>query len=102
MDYYSQFPCPPEDAIINDVLSILSKKYNFTESKIKQIVKDQFDEGGGIHSMGSMTGYHVFGKNDLIKRSSNILDKKYKIRFRSVVLIIKVFLDIYHVILEKR
>ena len=102
MDYYSEFPCPPEDVIIDDVLSILSKKYDFADSKIKQVIKDQFDKGGGIQSMGSMTGYHVFGKTDLIKRSSNILDKTPKFRFHSVVLIVKVFLNIYHVILENR
>ena len=102
MDYYSQFPCPPEDVIINEVLSILSKKYNFTQSKMKHVIKDQFDKGGGIRSMGSMTGYYVFGKCDLIKRSSNVLDKTPKISFRLMVLIIKAFLNIYQVILEKR
>lgn len=102
MDYYSQFPCPPEDVIIDQVLHILSSKYKFTESKMKQVIKDQFDKGGGIQSMGSMTGYHVFGKSDLIKRSSKMLDKTPRISFRSVALIIKVFLNIYHEILEKR
>ena len=77
MDYYSQYPCPPEDIIITEVLNIMRKKYiSYCEVEMKNIIKEEFDLNGGISSMGSATGYQVFGKKDLVDRVNNRIIKK--------------------------
>ena len=95
LDYYSQYPCPPEDVIIHDILEIVSKKYCLNKKKIENIIKTELISNGGISSMGSFTGYHVFGKKELLNKTLNVLKTYKNITFKNTVKCIMIILKLY-------
>ena len=96
LDYYAQYACPPEDVIINDILCIVSKKYFINKQTIENTIRNELLLNGGIESMGSYKGYHVFGKNDLLNRTVVKLNKYKFTTFKSTITWILCILRLYH------
>ncbi len=74
MDYYSEFPAPPNYKVIHEVSLELYKKYpqdtlNVEMLKLQKYIKQSLEDMGGHSRLGSYTGYIVFGKHDLIQRT---------------------------------
>lgn len=105
MDYYSDFPAPPEQEVIKDVVKVVSKIYDSSKkTTIEKCVKEVFDELGGHSALGSYTGYCVFTRNNLIERSIEKM-KTFRVRylqFRTVVKIIIILERIYVDVLHQR
>ena len=91
MDYYSDFPAPPEDEVIRDVTKELLKILGDTSHKetvIEKCVKEVLYELGGLSALGSYTGYYVLTRNNLIESSLKKM-KTYKARYLKFKTVVK-------------
>ena len=105
MDYYSDFPAPPETEIIQDITSKLSTLDKYKSKNIftiKRCVKTALEDMGGHKSLGSFSGYVVFSKKELIQRTEQLLDNYRMVTFRTVVKIVIALNNTYNVILHNR
>lgn len=76
MDYYSNFPAPPVVQVIKDVSQELYRdisKQHIKPSVMRKNILIALDRIGGHSNLGSLTGYALFGKKDLIHKSSLVL-----------------------------
>lgn len=79
MDYYSDFPAPPVDKVITDVSQELYRdvsKKHIKPSVMRKNILIALDRIGGHSQLGSFTGYIVFGKKELIHKSSLTIDEE--------------------------
>ena len=104
MDYYSDFPPPPESEIITNVAEELWSTLHFSLKKMKKIVKRVLNDMGGVSSLGSFTGYCVFGRKQLINNCIKYIKTNGTnfITFKSVVLIVLMLNQWYKYICHMR
>lgn len=106
MDYYSDFPAPPETEVIQDITSKLATQEKYKSRNIftiKKKVKKALEDMGGHKSLGSYSGYVVFSKKELIQRTEQLLDNSNKmVTFRTIVKIVIALNNTYNVILHNR
>ena len=105
MDYYSDYPAPPEEDIINDITKILLKTLPIARKHtIEKCIKSALKEMGGRDSLGSYSGYIVFTKKDLINRSTIKLNnsKIKSLSFKSLVTVIIKMNSLYYNVLHNR
>ena len=105
MDYYGDFPAPPETEIIKDITSKLSTLDKYKEKNIftiKKCVKKSLEDMGGHKSLGSFSGYLVFSKKELMQRTEQLLDNSKIVKFRTIVKIVMALNNTYNIILHNR
>ena len=105
MDYYSDFSPPPETDVINEITTILlsDDKYKGKDLvTVEKCVKKSLQKIGGYSSLGSLTGYIVFTKKELISNSQKLLNEMKHLKFKTVVHIFIALNSIYDLILHKR
>lgn len=106
MDYYSDFPAPSEDIVISEVSKYVKSTHD-KNAKIATIIKytkESLDEIGGSKNLGSMTGYLVFSKKELISKTIKKLDicqHKY-LSFKTLVQIILIYINLHNLVLHNR
>ena len=86
MDYYSQFPAPEIDAAKREIIAIGNVKmfdWSWRESNYRdKLISEAFihsnvlDENNKIKY--SFSGWHTFGKNDVMKSIDIILEQRRK------------------------
>jgi hypothetical protein len=66
----SERPCPDETTIISILYSELAKQFagETTTDKILKTISDVFVEFGGVSKVGSMSGWNMFAKRELLDR----------------------------------
>lgn len=89
MDYYSEFPAPSVEEVIKDVTHEIYRGSsidtegivlkNIKPSVIRKSILVALERIGGHSSLGSFTGYAMFGKKKLIHNTSiAIIEERFK------------------------
>ena len=107
MDYYSDFYPPSEEDVINEVTTILLNDNRYKSKNaliVKKTVKKALKNMGGHSSLGSLTGYMVFTKKELITKSQQLLAEPLLklLKFKTIVKIIITMTSIYNNTLHNR
>jgi hypothetical protein len=93
MDYYSQFPAPDLDAAKREIIAIGNVKM-FDWSWLQYDYRDELVSEAFIHSKildennkikFSFSGWHTFGKNDVMESIDVILEQRRKDKLRRKV-----------------
>ena len=76
-DYYSESLPPSESEIKNMLLNEMKKKNpNCKEADIVQCVNKAFEDFGGMKNIGSLTGWLMFSKKELLQIATALLNCK--------------------------
>lgn len=90
MDYYSQFPAPAPDAAkreINAMALVKDLSWAWNDSEyIDKLISEAFIHSNVLDKDNkikySFSGWHTFGKNDVINSINIILEKRRKDKLR--------------------
>jgi hypothetical protein len=107
MDYYSEFPAPPMDTIIEEISPQLKCKwhYNIKPSVLKKVINTVVQDMGGHSCLGSFSGYYVFSRHEILKRSIDILKFQKTLKclsFKSLVIVILSMINLKNTVIHKR
>lgn len=89
MDYYSQFPAPPYEECKKEAITYTALKYKdkgWNDQELDALVTEAFMDSKVLEFDGnrnpkikySFTGWHVFGKKDVITSCDKIIERKRK------------------------
>ena len=86
MDYYSEFPAPSYEECKKETKAFVNSKYNQNEKELDNLVTEafidskvlEFDENRNPKIKYSFSGWHVFGKKDVITSCDKIVKRKRK------------------------
>ena len=84
MDYYSQFPAPSYEECKKETIAVVRLNYNQNEKELDNLVTEafmdskvlEFDENRNPKIKYSFSGWHVFGKKDVITSCDKIVKRK--------------------------
>ena len=87
MDYYSQFPAPDLNAAKREIKAICQVKNHdwVWNDHVDELISEAFILSGVLDNNKikySFSGWHTFGKNDVLKSINNILEKRRKDKLR--------------------
>lgn len=93
MDYYSQFPAPPYEECKKETITYTALKYKdfeMDDKELNTLVTEAFMDSGVLEFPNdpnpkikySFSGWHVFGKKDVITSCDKIFERKRKEKFR--------------------
>ncbi len=93
MDYYSQFPAPSYEECKKETITFVHSKYKdfeMDDEELNTLVTEAFMESGVLEFPNdpdpkikySFSGWHVFGKKDVITSCDKIVKRKRKEKIR--------------------
>lgn len=90
MDYYSQYPAPNLEAAKREVIAtgkVKDYSWSWTEQEyLNQLISEAFELSGVLDDDNeikfSFSGWHTFGKNDVLESIDKILIERKKLKLR--------------------
>lgn len=78
MDAMSEIKCPDEFTIKRILLDDLIAHFNSDKNtdSFKQVIDQMFEKFGGLQMIGSMAGWHIFSRPNLIKMCIEHVEKE--------------------------
>ena len=99
MDYYSQFPAPPYEECKRQAITVARLKYkswawNPNDEELNALITEAFMDSGVLEFNNdpnpkikySLSGWSVFGKNDVITSCDKIFIRKKKEKMRRKII----------------